>query len=283
MNGTQMDSLGDAISKIMDKWLMPVGECPVCKDGTQMLVWKGTDRDGGLRCPPVCPKCKYSEHLIKGMTMTDLDATIAARKNKARDYLRKSSVVSAKSIFKRTFGNYQAVNNGEKQALEFSRKIADRIVAGQTIHAMLIGPTGTGKTHLAMGIVYNVLARTNYAKKVNFVDWREYLNLLKVGMHDNSKDVQTYTDFLRKELTSSDILVLDDIGAERGTEFDISEADSFWRLREDKTVITTTNLNTRELKAHYGNRTVSRMHPHSRNAIFVMSGIEDHRGGKYDD
>jgi DNA replication protein DnaC len=209
--------------------------------------------------------------------LSDLDSTELAQKNKAKDYLHKNSVVSNKSVFKRTFGTYKATERHEKEALAFSRKMADKLTDGQIVHASLIGSTGTGKTHLAMGIVYNVLARTHYRKKVGFIDWREYLNLLKVGMHDNSKDVQTYTDFLRRQLTAADILVLDDIGAERGTEFDISEADTFWRLREDKSVIMTTNLSIAELKEHYGQRTISRMQPHNDGATFVMAGIADHR------
>lgn len=272
-----MQSLGDAVNSVMSKFLKPVGKCPQCEG--QLMVWKNPNREGGLRCPPTCPNCGYAEKIAKSTTMSDLDATIAAKKAKAKNYLRLNSIVSNEKVFKCTFSNYQRNTEPEKRAFEFAHKATDKVVSGQTVHVTFMGATGTGKTHLAMAAAYLILKRTNYAAKVCFLDWRELLDTIKNGMHENSGDVQKYGDQLIKEFGKADVVILDDLGAERGTDFDKSLADKFWRLREDKTVITTTNLNTAELKQHYGDRTVSRMQMHGADTTFAMAGVQDHRKG----
>jgi len=55
-------------------------------------------------------------------------------------------------------------------------------------------------------------------------------------------------------------------------------ADAFWRDREDKTVITTTNLIGEDLVKRYGPRTLSRMKHHGTNKGIAFGGITDRRG-----
>lgn len=263
----------------MNRFLIEVGKCPNCDDG-KLMVWKSPNRDGGLRCPPTCPDCGFSERLAKGTTLSDVDATELAAKNAAKDYLHQNSIVSNKSVFKYTFKTFVDDREEQKQAKLFATKMANRIISGDTTHVTLVGAPGRGKTHLAMSICYSVLARTNYKKKVAFVDWRELLDIVKAGMHENSKDVQAYGDNLINEFAKADIVVLDDLGAERGTDYDKNLIDKFWRIREDKTVITTTNLTIAELKKSYSDRMTSRMQKHAKDATFVMTGIDDYRKGR---
>jgi len=273
-----MQSMGDAIKQLMDRYVKPIGECPQCHE--QMVVWKTPNRDGGLKCPPVCPSCGFSEKRVKGATLSDIDATVAAKRNKAREYMRHSSLVSNEQVYSYTFKGFVANTPQQAKALEFAHKLADRIVSNdgkKPVHALLTGQTGRGKTHLAMGIVYNVLARTNYQAKVAFLDWRELVDTVKGGMHEDSRDVQKYADYLIGEFKGADIVVLDDLGAERPTPFNRELADKFWRLREHKTVITTTNLTPVELKEMYGDRMVSRMQTYGTSNNLSMAGIEDYR------
>lgn len=274
-----IESIAKAVQNVMNRFLTDVGECPNCDNG-KLMIWKSPNREGELRCPPTCPDCGFSERLAKGTTLSDVDATELAAKNAAKDYLYNNSIVSNKEVFKYTFKGFNDSQAERKQAKFFASKMADRIVSGNTVHATLVGGPGRGKTHLAMSICYNVLARTNYKKKVAFVDWRELLDVVKAGMHENSKDVQAYGDNLINEFAKADIVVLDDLGSERGTDYDKDLIDKFWRIREDKTVITTTNLTIRELSDSYSSRMTSRMQKHAKDATFVMTGIDDYRKGR---
>lgn len=273
-----IESVATAVQTMMSRFLKPVGKCPNCDDG-QLMVWKSPNRDGELRCPPTCPSCGYAEQLAKGTTLTDVDATELAAKNAAKQYLHQNSIVSNKSVFGYTLKGYQPTTPERGQAKLFAAKMADRIVAGATMHATFVGGPGRGKTHLAMAICYNVLARTNYQKKIAFIDWREFLDTVKAGMHDNAKDIQAFGDSLINEFGNADIVVLDDLGSERGSEYDKALVDRFWRVREDKTVITTTNLSIPELAESYSDRMISRMQKHSTDAIYGMTGIDDYRRG----
>lgn len=273
-----IESVATAVQTVMNRFLKPVGKCPNCDDG-QLMVWKSPNRDGELRCPPTCPNCGYAERLAKGATLTDVDATELAAKNAAKQYLHQNSIVSNKSVFGYTLKNFQPTTTERGQAKLFAAKMADRIVAGATMHTTFVGGPGRGKTHLAMAICYNVLARTNYQKKIAFIDWREFLDTVKAGMHDNAKDIQAFGDSLINEFAKADIVVLDDLGSERGSEYDKALVDRFWRVREDKTVITTTNLSIPELAESYSDRMISRMQKHSTDAIYGMTGIDDYRRG----
>ncbi|MCH8632323.1 ATP-binding protein, partial [Lactiplantibacillus plantarum] len=61
-------------------------------------------------------------------------------------------------------------------------------------------------------------------------------------------------------------------------EYSLDLADAFWRDRESKTVIVTTNLIGSDLTKRYGDRTLSRMKNHGVNNGITFANIPDHRG-----
>lgn len=80
------------------------------------------------------------------------------------------------------------------------------------------------------------------------------------------------------EIKNADVVILDDFGSERGTEYSLDLADAFWRDRENKTVIVTTNLIGSDLTKRYGDRTLSRMKNYGVNNGITFANIPDHRG-----
>ncbi len=274
--------MADGMSNVISNWMSQLElvdkSCPNC--GGRLLRPRTLNKETGQKMAAACIDCGYKEPIGKRTTPTAQELTMQSRKNQAYGYLRKNSILSTPSIFNYNFDNYRTDATGWTRALTFAKGIANQIVQGKTVHALFIGNSGRGKSHLAMGIVYDVLKRTQYNKKIAFIDWRELIDTVKTGMHDNARDVQAYADAILAELKSADIIVLDDLGSERDTPFTKDICDSFWRQREDKTVITTTNLKGSELEAAYGPRTMSRMAKNGQGNSYAMSGIPDYRSIK---
>ncbi|EKP96034.1 helicase loader [Lacticaseibacillus casei 21/1] len=79
------------------------------------------------------------------------------------------------------------------------------------------------------------------------------------------------------EIGKADVVVIDDLGSERGSDFDRQTADDVFRMREDKSTIVTTNLHGQDLNKRYGERTMSRMAKHGQGNSFGVKGIPDQR------
>ncbi|MDA5386497.1 ATP-binding protein [Loigolactobacillus backii] len=275
--------MADALEKAIVGWMSKLEKidkpCPEC--GGRLLRPKVLNKKTGQKMAAACIDCGYKEPIENYKTPTAEQLTLQSRKNHAIGYLQRNSIVSNTSIFNLNFKNYRHDSAAWAKAYSFAKGVANQLVQGKVIHALFIGNSGRGKSHLAMGILYDVLQRTDYGKNVAFVDWRELIDTIKTGMHDDKRDVQAYADAIMAELKAADIIVLDDLGSERDTQFNKDVCDRFWRQREDKTVITTTNLTGGELQAAYGDRTMSRMANHSKGNSYAMQGIPDYRKSEH--
>jgi DNA replication protein DnaC len=104
---------------------------------------------------------------------------------------------------------------------------------------LFIGPIGVGKTHLAVGILQELLR----CKGVPclFVDYRE---LLKQIQNSYNPSVQTTELDILKPVFEAEVLLLDELGAIRPTEWvwDTVSHILNYRYNEKKTTIITTNF-----------------------------------------
>ncbi len=103
---------------------------------------------------------------------------------------------------------------------------------------LFIGPVGTGKTHLAVGILKELIVQKNIA-----CVFYEYGELLKTIQNSYNPTVQmTEMDVLRP-IFATEVLVLDELGGMRTTDW-VEETVSHilnTRYNEEKTTIITTN------------------------------------------
>lgn len=118
---------------------------------------------------------------------------------------------------------------------------------------LLAGTVGTGKTQSAVFLGVEIVKK--HLAKVKFINVFDYLSLVK-GTFNNRDD----SDKL-EELHNNDLLILDDLGANRLSDFDYAEIggliDSYYR--DCRPIVITTNLNKAGLTEFIGERAASRI------------------------
>lgn len=133
---------------------------------------------------------------------------------------------------------------------------------------LLLGPTGLGKTHLSLAI-----AKTVIAKGFTVIYGSAQDILRKIERDHFSKDDNN--DETLQMLLDTDLLILDDLGAEYASSFHVSSVYYIVnsRLNLKKPTIISSNLTTKELEERYSDRIVSRLLTQYTYLRFVGSDI----------
>lgn len=134
---------------------------------------------------------------------------------------------------------------------EYCKKYADEFT-GKGKGILMVGNTGLGKTHLSLSIA-NVLIKKGFCVVYGSVP--ELIRKIQYEQF-NKKEDGTIT-----LVTSSDLLILDDLGAENTTEWNVSMLYEIinTRLNRQLPIIINTNLDLDDLKQVYEDRLSSRM------------------------
>ena len=122
----------------------------------------------------------------------------------------------------------------------------------------LLGRSGTGKTHLARGITrfFKTMATiyiepgtgAHLIRRGGFIGWRKVVDHLRDG------------DYGIMDAVSNDWFVaLDDIGAERASDFSVSKLDQVVDARLGKWTVITCNFSREEIAEHMDVRIASRL------------------------
>lgn len=131
---------------------------------------------------------------------------------KAKHRLKIAAIPS--TFHEATLDNYQ-VTPGTQKAVLLARRFIEEFVPGQTRMGLLFtGPVGLGKTHLATGIVRELV--THKGADARFADVRQLLERIRSSFDADSKETQF--DILRPFYSAS-LVVIDELGAERRTEW----------------------------------------------------------------
>lgn len=120
---------------------------------------------------------------------------------------------------------------------------------------LMIGPVGCGKSHLAVSILRGVISKGYSGLYYNSPD------LMRDIRSTFEKDSDVTEDDLLEEVTTTDLLVFDDVGAENSTNFVLDRFYLIVNERYDgcKPLILTTNLELEQLENRLGKRIVSRL------------------------
>lgn len=189
------------------------GECPMhgAVDRSEVEQF-----DGSMAVRP-CKQCQF--HGLRVAPRPSEEHSLALANLQAESV---NSALVGSGITPRfaesTFATYRANTPAMIQALETCRGYADNFgehfQAGRNL--LMCGNIGTGKTHLASGIVQHVIRQHGAVAVITTAD--EIIRVFKRSMARDSG--YTEGDVIN-ELASFDLLVIDEIGAQKGSEYEL--------------------------------------------------------------
>jgi len=167
-----------------------------------------------------------------------------------------------------TLDNYRPYTEALQAALDLARGLATRypVLLDKTepTGLLLIGPAGVGKTHLAAAILHAIVARTGIHGR-----FCKMSDLLRSMRNSYNPAIQTTEQQVLDPILTCDLLVLDDLGKERLTEWVAETIDLVidTRYSAGRAIIVTTNYpdvdDSEEINGLWwrvGFRTRSRLH-----------------------
>ena len=177
-----------------------------------------------------------------------------------------------------TFGDFMPRTTQQADALEKCQTYtADDIAQGRGL--FLFGTYGTGKTHLAVATVRRLMEADperfgvrlpETETRIYGVNHEDYKGLycsffsvvdLLDAMRPGSEVKQVHGDWLFYRARYDDLVVLDDIGAEKATDWVAERLYSIidTRYRMERATIFTSNLSEKKMQDRLGGRIVSRI------------------------
>lgn len=255
------------------------------------------------RTATYCIQCRKQEKVFAEVEKMQQEAQKnksnakrAAEIKRTSAVLKNHSVITDETIKKATFENFQVVDAGTKRIKEKAGEFVREILAGSNNTYVFAGGTGRGKSHISMSILY-LVNKESYKETVRgdrktplkcvYISIPKLITLINETHNMNwaEKESYKYTDAKMKELiATSDVVVLDDIGAEVGSlnNGQLKATSSQTRLltellnsRQGKATIVSTNLSKNEIKNVYDERVDSRI---NKNIVGLVFDTNDKRG-----
>lgn len=242
---------------------MPKADCELC-GGTGWVVRRRDDVSSADRCTCVAETASaevYRRARIPENFRTASFETFHLPQDNPTAQRALADVMLAVAAFTRNFPN------AEKPGL------------------LLVGPPGTGKTHLAVAAMRELLAKGH---ECMFFDYQNLLDQIRAGY---SEALGTSSREAYRVALEADVLLLDDLGAHRVTDWveDTVTAIVNHRYSQRKALIATTNLTDPEidrsaaqpqsykltLEQRVGERARSRLFEMCR--VIRMPSVEDYR------
>ncbi len=204
------------------------------------VIRKGGERTG-------CPTCREEERAEEDR-LRKLEQFVYAHRPRAKIPRRFEG---------KTFANYSAKNDGQSKALEvcagYADDFGDHLKAGRCM--LMLGKVGTGKTHLAVAIANFLIHERGISAIYRTVGG--IIDEIR-STYDGGKGGEAE---IMKILVGSDLLVLDEVGATKATDFELATLFRIINGRYEQCLpaIIVSNLGPKELPPALGERCVDRL------------------------
>ncbi len=223
-----------------------------------------------------CPNC-YWEDLHTADTSSKAHAEALALKR----WETLNTALFATGIPQRfrhcSFENYRAKIDGQRLALDLCRAYVDQfeenLSAGRCL--LMLGNFGNGKTHLGCAVLASVVSR--YGVTALYAPAPDIISAIKATFSKTSSDTEQE---ILNDLATVDLLLIDELGAQSGTEFERHSLHTIIdsRYRQMLPTIITSNQPAPELAAYIGDRALDRLRENGGQAIAF--DWESHRGAE---
>jgi DNA replication protein DnaC len=220
-----------------------------------------------------CPACSKED--------ADREAAVQAKK----EQMERQAKIEARleqagipALFRnRTFANYEVKTDAQERAWErfhgFAAGFRSHLKTGTVLVG--IGKVGTGKSHLACAVANDLMARGH---TVYFTSTARLFTKIRGTWSRNSELTE---EQMLRQFESIDLMILDEIGLQRGTDDEIRTLHELLEARRlnCKPTILLTNLDVPSLKAYLGERFMDRL---SESGVSVKFDWESHRRASRD-
>lgn len=200
-----------------------------------------------------CPKCAANE---KAIAQREADEKAAIERFRAWE--RKLGEAGIPERFRdRTLDSYRADNPKQRAALAFAQVFAGEfdqaLRSGRS--AIFCGKPGTGKTHLAVGIALVAMSHHHTAQ---FTTVMRAIRRVKDSWRKDS--CKSESDVIA-QLVDTDLLILDEVGVQFGSEFEKNLMFDILneRYESHRPTLLLSNLNPDEVRAFLGERVYDRL------------------------
>jgi len=250
-----------SVSELADKKLGVIGRQPVdcAEHGTFSAVML---KDGGLSG---CPVCRSNQR-----DMEELD-----RKRLIFRMTQRSAARVPQRFAEKTFADFSVTNPAQQIALDACLDYVDDFSKhrreGRCM--LLLGKVGTGKTHLAIAAV-NFLINECMVKAI-YRTVGTIIGDIRATFSDRTGESEAH---IMREVIGADLLVLDEVGATKQSEFELATLFSIinGRYEQCRPTIIVSNLAPGELNDALGARCVDRIRENG--CIGVAFDWESQRG-----
>lgn len=226
-------SIADSAGSLPDDYigsdgLLYCGQCNTRKE--REIIWF----DGKPKKVPVMCKCRAEEERLKKEQM---------RKEEEMRSIQRAKISSMMDDTFRTacFANYQ-IRNGNERHLKVAKKYCIEFSKMYERNQGLLfwGTVGTGKSYTAACIANYLLEANTSVVMTSFV------RILQEMQGFDREREETFTN----KLNSVKLLIIDDLGAERSTDYALEKVYGIIdnRYRAKKPLILTTNLTLRQMQ-----------------------------------
>lgn len=159
-----------------------------------------------------------------------------------------------------TFETFVAATPAQKRVLQACRAFVDEVAQRPTLWAplWLIGPPGTGKTHLGSAIVTATIDRIT--KPARVATARELVREIRATWGRRDRDDETEAECIDR-LAKTTVLVLDDVGVGSGTDAELVHLHDVLDIRYQlkRPTVIVSNLAAPGLRTALGDRLFDRL------------------------
>ncbi len=202
----------------------------------------------------------------------------ALRERAALKVKKMQSIFNEHSLINRelqdaTFDNYESKNKSQNKAKRIAGRFVEVFSKDEPINLVFTGAYGVGKSHLAKSISDGVIDK-GYSSI--FISVPKLLTKFRSTYNKDSK----YSEGeVIEALITTDVLILDDIGAENSNDWSWEKVFEIVDSRQGLHTIYTTNFETKDLKNKLGERNFSRIV--NRDTTVVEMEGDNYRLGKF--